>query len=67
MIAINLKQTREKKGLSQNQLAQAIGHTANSIQRIEKGRFKSIPTDTLDKICKSLKCQVSDLLIYIPD
>ncbi|MFM6137166.1 MAG: helix-turn-helix domain-containing protein [Sphaerospermopsis kisseleviana] len=67
MIAINLKETREKKGISQNQLAQEIGHTANSIQRIEKGRFKSIPTATLDKLCKALQCKTGDLLLFIPD
>jgi putative transcriptional regulator len=67
MIEIKLKETRQSKGLSQNQLADAIGHTSHSIKRIENGRFKSIPVETLDKLCKALDCQVGDILVYTPD
>lgn len=67
MIDIKLEQVRQSKGFSQNQLADAIGHTSHSIKRIENGRFKSIPVDTLDKICKALDCRVGDILVYTPD
>ncbi len=67
MIKIQLKEVRQSKGFSQNQLAEAIGHTLHSIKRMEHGRFKSIPVETLDKLCKALDCSVGDILIYIPD
>jgi putative transcriptional regulator len=67
MIEVKLKETRQSKGLSQNQLAETIGHTLHSVKRMEHGRFKSIPIETLDKLCKSLDCSVSDILVYIPD
>lgn len=67
MIKVQLKETRQSKGFSQNQLAEAIGHTLHSIKRMEHGRFKSIPIETLDKLCRALDCQVNDILVYIPD
>ncbi|AFZ60830.1 helix-turn-helix domain-containing protein [Anabaena cylindrica FACHB-243] len=67
MIDIKLKETRQNKGFSQNQLADMIGHTSHSVKRIENGRFKSIPVDTLDKLCKALECSVGDILVYTPD
>jgi putative transcriptional regulator len=67
MIEIKLKEIRQNKGFSQNQLAESIGHTLHSVKRMEHGRFKSIPIATLDKLCKALDCSVSDILVYIPD
>jgi putative transcriptional regulator len=67
MIEVRLKEVRQSKGYSQSQLAESIGHTLHSIKRMEHGRFKSIPVETLDKLCKSLDCSVGDILIYIPD
>lgn len=67
VVKITLKETRKKKGLSQKRLAEAMGMSVQNIQNIEYGEAKSIPLDTLDKLCKTLSCQVWDLLIYIPD
>ncbi len=63
---ITLKEIRTKRGLSQNGLAQQVGMTLQNIQKIEYGQAKSIPLDTLDKLCKALNCQVGDILVYVP-
>lgn len=67
MIQIKLQEVRQSKGLSQSQLAELIGHTTSSIKRIENQRFKSIPVETLDKLCKALDCSVGDILVYNVD
>jgi putative transcriptional regulator len=66
-VKINLKKIRTGRGISQNGLAQQLGMTLQNIQKIEYGQAKSIPLETLDKLCKALNCQVGDLLVYIPD
>ncbi len=66
-VKITLKQVRQARNLSQNKLAQLIGMTLQTVQRIEYGEAKSIPLDTLDKLCEALNCQTGDLLVRIPD
>jgi putative transcriptional regulator len=66
-VKINLKKVRTGRGISQNGLAQQLGMTLQNIQKIEYGQAKSIPLETLDKLCKVLNCQVGDLLVYVPD
>ena len=66
-VKITLKQVREARNLSQNKLAQLIGMTLQNVQRIEYGDAKSIPLDTLDKLCEALDCQTGDLLVRVPD
>ena len=38
-----------------------------NIQRIEYGDAKSIPLETLDRLCEALDCQPGDLLIKVDD
>jgi putative transcriptional regulator len=66
-VKILLKQVRTSRKLSQNKLAQLVGMTLQNVQRIEYGDAKSIPLETLDKLCKALKCQPGDLLVWMPD
>ena len=66
-IEIRLKEVRKKKKLSQTKLAQKLDMTPQNFQRIELGRSKSIPYDTLDKLCKILNCTPGDILIYSDD
>ncbi len=66
-VKITLKQVRKARNLSQNKLAQRIGMTLQTVQRIEYGDAKSIPLDTLDKLCEVLDCQTGDLLVRVPN
>lgn len=64
---VMLKEVRNSRGLSQNQLARAIDMTPQYIQKIEYGKIKSVPLDTLSKLCRVLNCQTGDILVYMPD
>jgi putative transcriptional regulator len=66
-VKVLLKQIREKRGLSQNKLAQIMTMSLQNIQRIEYGDAKSIPLETLDRLCEALDCQPGDLLIKVDD
>ena len=66
-VKILLKQIREQRRLSQNKLAQLVEMSLQNIQRIEYGDAKSIPLETLDKLCEALNCQPGDLLIRVPE
>ena len=66
-VKVILKQIREKRGLSQNKLAQIMTMSLQNIQRIEYGDAKSIPLETLDRLCEALNCQPGDLLIKVDD
>ncbi|EAZ88235.1 helix-turn-helix domain-containing protein [Crocosphaera chwakensis] len=65
-VKIQLKQLRTDRKLSQNKLAQLMEMSLQNIQRIEYGEAKSIPLDTLDKLCEILECEPGDLLVRIP-
>jgi putative transcriptional regulator len=63
-VRIRLKEIREERNLSQNALARALEMSLANVQKIEYGKSKGIPYDTLDKLCSVLKCQVGDLIVY---
>jgi predicted transcriptional regulator len=57
-IALELRALREKKGLSQRELAERVGTTQSAIARLEAGSVSpSLPT--LDKIAHALGAEVS--------
>jgi DNA-binding XRE family transcriptional regulator len=57
-IASEIRSLREKKGLSQRELAERVGTTQSAIARLEAGNVSpSLPT--LDKIAAALDAEVS--------
>ncbi|MDY6782826.1 MAG: helix-turn-helix domain-containing protein [Cyanobacteriota bacterium] len=64
-VEIRLKQLREAKGLSQNVLARRLEMSLNNVQKIEHGKAKSIPLNTLEKLCLTLGCEIGDLLVLV--
>jgi putative transcriptional regulator len=64
-VEVRLKQLREAKGISQNALARELEMSLANVQKIEYGKAKSIPLDTLEKICLALECEIGDLLVLV--
>jgi putative transcriptional regulator len=62
MIRLKVKEFRKLRGLTQEQLARNIDMSLGHIQTLESQRTKSIPYDTLEKICLALDCQHGELL-----
>ena len=62
-IGMNVKEIREQKGLSQHDLALAIGHKSSTIiSQAELGKNKHFNIEQLYKIAKILNCKLCDLI-----
>jgi transcriptional regulator with XRE-family HTH domain len=61
-IGIRLAEIRRRRGLTQRQLATAIGVTLTSLQNYERGR-NAITGRRLDALASALLCKPIDLLI----
>ena len=58
MLAIKIAELREKKGLSQQQLAKLMGTSQQAISRIESGEYEGFTLKTLEKIAGSTGMRV---------
>ncbi len=66
-IIFNLDVMLAKRKMSSNELAQAIGITAQNLSILKRGHAKAIKISTLAAICQHLQCQPGDLLAYESD
>lgn len=66
-VEVRLKEIRNERRISQNELARRLEMSLANVQKIEYGKAKSIPLETLDKLCQILECEVGDLLVRVPD
>lgn len=60
-IATNLKTLRDKRGLTQTQLADLAGLGINQVSRIERGTSKP-ELETIKKLAIALHCTADDLI-----
>lgn len=62
LLGLNIRELREEKGLSQQELADNCEIAKSTVQRIEKGQMN--PTITkLKRICESLGIDIKELII----
>ena len=65
-LAFEIRALREKKGLSQRELAERVGTTQSAIARLEAGKVSpSLPT--LDKIATALGAEVSLTIVDLDE
>lgn len=60
-IVFKLKEIRNNKDISQNELARLCEMSVTNIQKYEQQKMKSIPFETLALFCQILDCQPGDL------
>ena len=61
-VGATIRKLREAKGITQDQLAGAVGMMRSNISRIEAAKHR--PTlETLERIAKALKVPVADLIV----
>ncbi len=58
----NLKEIREKRGLSQAELSRLSGVNASTIGMLEAGAREYPRLDTAQKLANALHCRLDDLL-----
>lgn len=66
-IVINLDVMLAKRKMRLNDLAEAVGVTAQNLSILKTGKAKAIRFTTLQAICKALDCQPGDILEYVSD
>jgi DNA-binding XRE family transcriptional regulator len=57
-LAMKIAELREKKGLSQQQLAKLMGTSQQAISRIESGEYEGFTLKTLEKIAEATGMRV---------
>ncbi|MCI1923669.1 MAG: helix-turn-helix transcriptional regulator [Lentilactobacillus buchneri] len=65
MIRINLDRQLLEKKITSKSLSSQIGITQANLSILKTGKAKGIRFETLDKICRVLKCQPGDILEYV--
>lgn len=63
-IIINLDVMMAKRKISSGELAEKIDITPANLSILKTNKAKAIRFSTLEKLCKTLECQPSDILEY---
>ena len=61
-----IRSFRKKRGLTQSQLAEAIGETRQTVYKYETGIVKTVPLPKLEKIASVLACTPAELAGWAP-
>ncbi len=63
-LAFNIRPLLEKHSMNISQFAKKTGMNYATVHAIVNGKYKRIGLDTLEKMCKALKCDIGDLFIW---
>lgn len=67
MIIIRLDRMMADRKISLNELAEKVDMTNVNLSNLKNGKMKGVRFDTLNAICKVLKCQPGDLFEFEDD
>ena len=62
MVGERIKKLREKRGISQTDLAIQIGESKQTLYKYETGRITNIPSDKIELIASALGCSPAYLM-----
>lgn len=62
MIKVNLSRLLGEKRMKISELAKETGLHRNGLSRLYNEETDGIKFDTLEKVCKALNCDISDLI-----
>lgn len=66
-IRINLDVMMAKRKMGLTELAREVDITLTNLSILKNGKAKAVRLETLNAICKALKCQPGDILEYVED
>ena len=64
MIRIDLDVMLARRKMSMTELSQRVGITMANLSILKNGKAKAVRFSTLNEICKALRCQPGDILVY---
>ena len=66
-IRVNLDRVLLDRSMSLTELAERVGITLANLSILKTGKARAVRFSTLEALCRELKCQPADLLVYEPD
>lgn len=63
---IKLKEVLEERNMTRNKLCTLVGTSYDLINQYYNNTIGRVDLDTISKFCYVLKCDINDLLEYIP-
>lgn len=66
-IVLRLDRVMADRKISLNELADKVGISTVNLSLMKTGKVKGVRFNTLDAICKELKCQPGDIIEYKED
>ena len=64
MIRVDLDVMLARRKMSMTELSQRVGITMANLSILKNGKAKAVRFSTLNEICRVLRCQPGDILIY---
>ena len=64
MIRVDLDVMMAKRKMSLTELSSKVGITMANLSILKNGHAKAVRMSTLEAICRVLKCQPGDILVY---
>ena len=64
MIRVDLDVMMARRKMSLTELSQKVGITMANLSILKNGHAKAVRMSTLEAICRVLKCQPGDILVY---
>ncbi|MBQ8202138.1 MAG: helix-turn-helix transcriptional regulator [Clostridia bacterium] len=64
MIRVDLDVMMARRKMSLTELSQKVGITMANLSILKNGRAKAVRMSTLEAICRALRCQPGDILVF---
>ena len=64
MIRVDLAVMMARRKMSLTELSQKVGITMANLSILKNGHAKAVRMVTLDAICRALRCQPGDILVF---
>ncbi len=64
MIRVDIDVMLARRKMSMTELSQRVGITMANLSILKNGKAKAVRFSTLNEICRALRCQPGDILIY---
>ena len=64
MIRVDLDVMMAKRKMSLTELSQRVGISMANLSFLKNGHARAVRMSTLEAICRVLKCQPGDILVY---
>ena len=64
MIRVDLDVMMARRKMSLTELSQKVGITMANLSILKTGHAKAVRMVTLDAICRALRCQPGDILVF---